>query len=148
MCLLKMASEGVLHVIIQVLFFDLDGYVLSKGNFHVCDIHGRCLRLIYNHKKPPFEVLNKEDGSVPTHSKSLRSLAIEINKVRRDISPEILNDLFTLRHADQCNLIDRSYVKTVNYGFESLQYLGLKIPEAIPSHLNEIDDLKNFKNAI
>ena len=36
-------------------------------------------------------------------------------------------------------------VKALNHDFESLKYLGLKIREAIPSHLNEIDYLKNFK---
>ena len=67
-----------------------------------------------------------------------------------DISPEILNDLFTLKLADKCNLRDQTQffipnVKTVNHGFESLTYLGLKISEAVPSHLIEIDHLKNFK---
>ena len=53
-------------------------------------------------------------------------------KVHRGISPEILNDLFLLKQADQYNLRNRSQViipnvKTVNHGFESLIYLGPKI---------------------
>ena len=36
-------------------------------------------------------------------------------------------------------------MKTVNHGFESLRYLGLKIWETIRSHLKEIDSLKKFK---
>ena len=39
-------------------------------------------------------------------------------------------------------------MKTVNHGFERLRYLGSKIWETIPSHLKEMDSLKNFKNAI
>ena len=76
-----------------------------------------------------------------------------MHKVHRDISPEILNNLFPLRPADQHNLKNKSQsfipnVKTVNHGFESVRYLGTKIWETIPSHLKEADSLKNFKNAI
>ena len=61
---------------------------------------------------------------------------------------EILNDLFPLRQAYQYNLRSRSQfiipnVKTVNHDFESLRYLGPKTWETIPSHLKEIDFLKN-----
>ena len=66
-------------------------------------------------------------------------------------SPEILNDLFPSRQADQYNLKNRAQfiipnVKTVNH--ESLRYLECKVCETIPSHLKEMDSLKNFKNAI
>ena len=65
-------------------------------------------------------------------------------KVHRGISPKIFNDLFPLRQADQYNLRNRSQViipnvKTVNYGSESLKYLGPKIWETIPSHLKEME---------
>ena len=76
-----------------------------------------------------------------------------MHKVHRGISPQILNDLFPLKQADQFNLRNRSQfiipnVKTVNHGFGSLRYLGPKIWETISSHLKEIDSLKNIKNAI
>ena len=66
---------------------------------------------------------------------------------------EILNDLFLLRQAEQYNLRSKSqfiipHVKTENHGFESLTHLGPKVLETIPSHLKEINSLKNFKNAI
>ena len=53
-------------------------------------------------------------------------------KVHRGISPKIFNDLFPLRQADQYNLRNRLQfiipnVKTVNYGSESLKYLGPKV---------------------
>ena len=74
-------------------------------------------------------------------------------KVHRGISPEILNDLFPLRQTEQYYLRNRSQfiipnVKTINYGFESLRYLGPKTWETIPSHLKVTDSLKKFKNAI
>ena len=74
-------------------------------------------------------------------------------KVHSGISLEILSDLFLLRQADQYSLRNRSQfaipnMKTVNHGLESLRYLGPKTCKTIPSHLKEIDSLKNFKNAI
>ena len=71
-------------------------------------------------------------------------------KVHCGISPEVLNDLFPLRQADQYNLRNRSQfiitnVKTVKHCFESLRYLGPKLWETIPSHLKEIDSLKTLK---
>ena len=38
-------------------------------------------------------------------------------------------------------------MKTVSTGFESIKYHEPQIWEAIPSHLKEIDYLKNFKDA-
>ena len=122
----------------------------STKNNKINKIHERCLRLIYNNKKSSFENLLDKDKSVSIHHKNLRSLVIDMYKVHRGISPEILSDLFPLRQAHQYNLRNRSQfiipnVKTVNYRFESLRYLGTKIWETIPSHLREIDSLKNFK---
>ena len=64
------------------------------------------------------------------HHKNLMSLAMKMYSVHCGISLEILNDLFSLRKADQYNLRSRSQftiptVKTVHQGFQSLRYLGL-----------------------
>ena len=72
-----------------------------------------------------------------------------MHQVHRRISSKVLNNLFLLRQADQYNLGNRSQfvilnVKTVNHGLESLKYLRPRIWETIPSHLKEIDSLKNF----
>ena len=39
-------------------------------------------------------------------------------------------------------------MKTVNHGFENLEYLAPKIWKTIPSHLKKTDFLKNFKNTM
>ena len=39
-------------------------------------------------------------------------------------------------------------MKTVSTGFQSIKYHEPQTWEAIPSHLKEIDSLKNFKDAI
>ena len=116
-------------------------------------IQERCLRLIFNDKKSSFENLLDKDKSVSVHHQNLRRLSIEKYKVHCGISPEILINLFPLKQADQYNLRNRSQfvipnLKTVNYGFESLRYLGPKIWKTNQSHFKEIVSLKNVKNAI
>ena len=77
-------------------------HTCTKNN-KINRINKRCLRLIYNDKKSTFENLSGKDKSVSIHHKNLRSVAIEMYRVHRGISPEILNDLFPLRQADQYN---------------------------------------------
>ena len=99
-------------------------------------IHERCLLLIENDKNTSFQNLLDKDKSVSIHHKNLRCLAMKMYRIHCGISLEILNDLFSLRKADQYNLRSRSQfiiptVKTVHQGFQSLRYLGLKTWQTI-----------------
>ena len=67
-------------------------------------LHERCLCVIYNDKKPSFEQLLEIDSSVSVHGRNLRALATEMYKICHDISPTIMNEIFTLRHQNQYNL--------------------------------------------
>ena len=101
-------------------------YNRTKNN-KINRIHERCLRLIYNDKNPLLRVSYIKISIISIHHQNLRSLAIEMHKVHRGISPELLNDLFLLREADLYNLRNRSQfiipnVKTENHGFQSLRY--------------------------
>ena len=70
-------------------------------------IHEKRLSFIYNGKNSSFVNLLDKDKSISIHHKNLSGLAIEMSKVHRGISPEILNDLFPLREADEYNLRNR-----------------------------------------
>ena len=53
-------------------------------------------------------------------------------KIYRETSPEIMQDIFSIREQGHYNLRNISdfiipIVKSVNFGFESLRYLGPKI---------------------
>ena len=98
--------------------------------------HERCLRLIYNDKKSPFENLLDKDMSVSTHNKNLWSLAIKMYKVHRGVSPEALNDFLPLRQTDQYNLGNRS------------QFIIPDVKTENCKSLKEIDSLKNFKGTL
>ena len=64
-------------------------------------------------------------------------------KIYHGISPTIMNEIFTLRHQNQYNLrnwteFDVPKVRIVNHCSEGVRYLGPKIWEIIPTHIDKI----------
>ena len=71
-------------------------------------LHGRSLRIVYNDKKSNFNELLVKDGSVSIHHQNLQKLAVEMFKVSRGLSPEIVNELFQFRKQIPYELRQRS----------------------------------------
>ena len=59
-------------------------------------LHQRCLRLIYNDKKSFFKDLLENKRSVSIHHKNLRTLAVELPKVFKGLSPVIFAKVNTI----------------------------------------------------
>ena len=58
-------------------------------------IHGKVLRLVYKDEiSLSLDDLLKKDRSVTFHQRNLQILAIGIYKVRNDLGPEIMKDVF------------------------------------------------------
>ena len=124
-----------------------------KYNNKINGLHERCLRIIYSDKKSTFDELLKQDGSVSIHTRNLQFLAIEMYKVKNDLAPLIVQDLFQVRETRHYNLRSQSYftqprIKSVNHGSESLSSLGPKIWELVPLEMREINSLLKFKEKI
>ena len=62
-------------------------------NNRINKIHERSLRIVYNDKQSTFEELLERDKSVSIHHSNIRKLAIEIYKIKNNLSPEILKDV-------------------------------------------------------
>ena len=60
--------------------------------------HERCLRIIYSDKQSSFETLLEEDGSVSVHNRNLQILVTEIYKIKNDLYPLIVTELFQQRN--------------------------------------------------
>ena len=48
-------------------------------------------------KTSNFKELNKRDGSVSIHHQNIRFLAVEMFKVFKDISPQVVKEIFQFR---------------------------------------------------
>ena len=118
-------------------------YNRTKNN-KINRLPGRCLRLLYNDKKPSFHDLLEKDGSVSIHYMNLRALVIEMYRIYNGMAPEIVTEILPSRPQGQYNLRSRSdftlpIVRTVNYWIESIPYLDPKVWESIPANIKEVD---------
>ena len=116
-------------------------------------LHERCLRLIYNDKHSSFEELLEKDNSVSIHHKNLHVLATEMFQVHIKSSPEIMQEVFPLKEQVHYNSRTQTdfeipHVKTVNYGLESIRFLGPKIWESVPNDHKRKESVSSFKTAI
>ena len=89
-------------------------------------------------KRSSLENLLEKDNSVSIHHKNLQTLIMEMFKVHTKISPEIMQDVFSVKGQGNYNFRNRtefavSQVKSINYGVESIRVLGTKIWEKLPN---------------
>ena len=95
------------------------------NNNKINRLHERCLRLIYNDKKSSFKNILEKEGSVSICHRNLRTLAVELLKVLKGLSPVIFAETFPVRQQSPYNMRNYSYfpmplAKTVNHRLESL----------------------------
>ena len=109
----------------------------------------RCLHIMYSDKTSFFEKLLENDGSVTIQTRNLRTLATEMFKVYKNLSPAIIADFFHVRQNNR-NLRNGSYfaipnVKSVYHETESLSILGPRIWNLVPNKLKQLVNILAFK---
>ena len=115
-------------------------FYIRTINNRINTLHENALRMVCT-KKPnlSFNDLLKEDKSVKIHQKNLEILAAEIYKVKNDLGPKTMADIFhfvekpyNLRNN---SIIQRQANRTVCFGTESISSLAPKLWELIPSEI-------------
>ena len=61
-------------------------------------LHERAVRMVYNDRTSSFEDIYIKDNSFTVHDFIIQSLATEIIKLSNNITPTIIDDLFTRSH--------------------------------------------------
>ena len=115
-------------------------------------LHERALRIVHKSHNSTFQdLLNMENGYT-IHERNLQKLATEMYKVKNQLSPILIQNLFSEHVASHDLRNERSWatnnVRTENYGKETFSYRGPKTWELVPSSIRESVSLKIFKSKI
>ena len=115
-------------------------------NNRIDKIHKKALkRLVYKDKTNlSFDDLLKKDKSVSIHQGNPQILATEIYKVRNDLEPEIMKDIFHFVHKPYSPrndlTLDMQRNRTVYFGAESVSPLW----EIVPCEIKNAKSLDIF----
>ena len=117
-----------------------------KMNKKMNYIHERALRLVYNDYSSTFPELLKKDQTVSFHHRNIHTLAMELYKVKNDLCPLFMKDIFTYNKANDKFICPK--VRT-DMGKLSIRSFGpivwnTMVPYNIKSSLN----IKIFKEKI
>ena len=123
-----------------------------RANSKIHHIHKRALRIVCKNNVLSFEELLELDESLKNHHKNIQSLAIELFKIKNNLSVTIMNDIFQPR-AVSYNLrsqIDftRPNVNSEHFGISSLRYMAPKVWDMVPNDMKNVNDIETFKNNI
>ena len=67
-----------------------------KQNHHINRIHERTLRVVYKDYNYSFDELLEKDKSLRIHDRNLQKLVTEIFKVKMNLGPELMKEVFKL----------------------------------------------------
>ena len=123
-----------------------------KTDHKINRIHERALRLAYKDNVSTFEQLLATNNSVTTYERNLQLLMTNIFKTKSKLNPDFMTDIFKERSVSY-NLLKGSdtllpVVRTTTYDIETVSYFRNKLWPILPSSLQSIPNLENFKKRI
>ena len=115
-------------------------------------LHERALRIVYQNQELSFQQLLNLDCSATIHQRNLRKLATEMYKIKNNLSPSPVVELF-INNTNTHNLRSRRCwelpnTRTVTYGTETIRYRGPKTWDLVPRSIQESATLLEFKRKI
>ena len=120
-------------------------------NNRVNKIHERALRVVYRDYNNDFQVLLDKNDTFTIHEKCIQSLATELFKVKKKLSPEILDNVFVLNTLNKYHSkrdFNSRNIHSVHFGISSLAYLAPKIWSIVPKDLKNESSVISFKKKI
>ena len=121
-------------------------------NSRINNLHERALRLVYKDQISSFEQLLQRDKSFCIHDRNLQKLAIEMYKVKHNLSPSFMqsifpstNKIYYLRNNPE---FKTENIRTTHYGSETLKFRGPKTWELVPTCIKDSNSLDEFKRKI
>ena len=130
-CLEKRKTVMKAYTISQFGYCPLVWMFHSRGlNNKINSLHERALRITYGDRSSSFEDILKKNNSVSIHHRNIQALAIEMFKVKNNIAPEIMKNLF----APKVSPYDRNYNSFHGFKFKIKRW----VPEGCPCRICKI----------
>ena len=121
-------------------------------NSKINRLHERALRIVYKNENLTFQELLNIDESFTIHHRNLQKLAIEMYKVKHNLSSPLINDIFKINKSKyelrNARPWDIPFIRTVAYGTDTIRYHGTQVWELVPKNIKESKDLSAFRNSI
>ena len=121
-------------------------------NNRINRIHERALRVAYKDNKSSFEELLIQDQSFTTHERNIQRLAIELFKVKNELSPSFMSKVFpasmNLVNLRNMPSFQTSNIKSVYKGSETISFRGPQIWSILPDEIKNAKTLDEFKSKI
>ena len=107
---------------------------------------------MYEDENLTFQELLDLDESMSIHHRNIQKLAIEMFKIKNNLSPPLMQEIFK----DNTNIYDfrnkrcwePTNVRTVHYGTETISYRGPKTWDMVPQNIKDSLSLAEFKSKI
>ena len=125
----------------------------SRGvNNKINYLYERSLRIVYKDNISSFKDLLKKDRSFTIHQRNIQSLAIELFKVKGNLSNNIMYDIFQTKKINYNLRSQISFVcicvNTKKFGLNSLRYFASKVWSMIPLEYKNSGSVEIFKTKI
>ena len=122
------------------------------SNDMINKIHERALRLILNDHTSDFDTLLQNNNDTCNHHRNIQTLMIEIYKMKNNLNPPIMDNMFERRN-NTYNLRNfQEFVtkrkRTVKMGLKTLNYRSPKLWAILPENLRQINSLIQFKESV
>ena len=152
-------NKDKLRLIMKAFIESQFGYCPLVWMFHtrtlnnrINRLHEKALRMVYNESNLSFEELLNIDNSFTIHHRNLQKLAIEMFKVKHNLSPIFMKSVFpestnpyNIRNAAE---FKTSNIRTVYNGTETISFRGPKTWSLLPKEIKNSTSLSEFKNKI
>ena len=117
------------------------------------NLHELALRIEYPDNKSNLETLLKDDKSVTIQMKNLHYLVTEIYKVKNNISPDFMRNIFYFQENENYSFRSGTHLTSRNmrtklFREETVSNLGAKVWPVVPEELKNASSLYVSKNIL
>ena len=125
----------------------------KTANKKINRVHYKFLKMLHDDENSTYEQLLNKYNEFSVHQRNIQNLMVEMYKVKNDLGPSLLNNIFhksnykgpTLRSSKDFH---RPTINTLKYGEKSLENIGNINWNLLPQELKQLKTLDEFKLAI